>query len=77
MSSETPWFVRYGSGWTTSIRPRAPQGWLLTGAYAVTVTVLANLAKHDDWLPWTALIVGLTVLYLVAIFRLSEPHNPE
>jgi uncharacterized membrane protein YfcA len=69
-----PWFIRTGSGWTTSIRPSAPQGWMLSLAYAVGVALLANAASHDrtDWLPWAATIVALTIVYLVTIWRLSE-----
>jgi hypothetical protein len=77
--TDDPWFVRTGSGLTTSIRPRALPGWLLTAAYAVAVTLIANVAAHAGqyWLPWAALIVALTGAYLVTIWRLSvfEPRN--
>lgn len=75
--ADGPWFVRTGSGLLTSIRPRSLPGWLLTAAYAVAVTLIANIAAHagTDWLPWAALIVALTVVFVVALWRLSEPLN--
>ena len=75
--TENGWFIRTGSGLTTSIRPRAVQGWLLSAAYAVATALLANAASHAGpaWLPWAALIVALTALYLVAVWRLSEPRD--
>ncbi|MES2443149.1 MAG: hypothetical protein V4574_09990 [Pseudomonadota bacterium] len=74
-----PWFIRTGSGLTTSIRPGAPQGWLLSLAYAATVALLANLASHAQasWLPWAVMIAALTAVYLVAIWRLSEHRTRE
>ncbi len=67
------WFVRSGSGWTTSIRPRGPRGWLLSLAYAVAVALLANAASHaaGNWLPWVALLLALTMVYFVTMWRLS------
>lgn len=76
---DNPWFVRTGSGITTQIRPRGPKGWLLTLAYAVATCLLANGAAHagPKWMPYVAMILSLTGIFLTTIWWLSvfEPRK--
>lgn len=70
--SDTPWFVRRGSGLRSSMRPNAAMGWVLTLLYASAVTVVAILAEKRDgaWWPlWAGMIVAMTFAFVLIAWR--------
>ena len=79
MTSDTPWFVRRGGGWCTSISPTGPMGWLISALYAGGVVLLAALVETQPqyWPVWGVLIAASTILYTVMVWRLSVPARPR
>ena len=60
-----PWFGPRRYGW--GLTPISWQGWVLTGAYVVTVFVLAiMLSTPQPWIFWTLLVLATVAFFLVA-----------
>ncbi len=76
MTGKDAWFVRRRRGASYQIMPRKPQGWLVLFGYVAATLAPTPLLRPPTAVHvavWLILIVAMTVLFSLIVWRTSVP----